>query len=115
VDNALILFTGQTQRDALTFFNPVAVRITGYSETELIGKHYIELIDPEHRAATTRFYGIQYVKRIPDTYYEYPIQTRERGVVWLGQNVQLILDGIESSDFRPLPGTLRNAGTGKRS
>ena len=56
------------QTDANGFFtvcNPVASRITGYSQEELIGKHFLELIHPEYQKPAERFYGLQFIKKIP--------------------------------------------------
>ena len=48
------------QTDGNGFFkvvNPVALRITGYTEEEVIGKSFLELVHPDHRESTNRFYG----------------------------------------------------------
>ncbi|MEJ2717853.1 MAG: PAS domain S-box protein [Deltaproteobacteria bacterium] len=82
-----------------TFVNPVALRISGYAEKEVIGRHYLDLIVPEYRKGVERFYGLHFVKKIHDTYYEYPILTKEGTIVWLGQNVHLVLEGDEVVGF----------------
>jgi PAS domain S-box-containing protein len=66
------------------------VTITGYSQQDLIGKNYLEIVHPEHRDEVARFYGTQLVTRLPDTYNEFPILTKEAQIVWLGQHVQLL-------------------------
>ena len=76
-----------------TLVNPVGLKITGYSEDEVIGKHFLEFIHPEFRDEAMHFYGRQYVKSIPATYYEYPVLTKQGEVVWLGQHTQLIMEG----------------------
>ena len=76
-----------------TYANPVVLRITGYSETEVIGKHYMELIPPSHRETTQRFYRDQVARDIGTTYFEYPILTKVGSLLWLGQNVQLLKQG----------------------
>jgi len=86
----------------LSLVNPVAVTITGYSQQELIGKHYLDLVHPEHRKEAARVYGRQFVKRIPDTYHELPILTREAKVVWLGQHVQLLIQGDAVLGFQAI-------------
>lgn len=75
-----------------TFVNPVASRITGYSEEELVGHHYLEFIHPSHRRDAERFYGIQFLKQVIDTYYEFPIVTKQGSTIWLGQSVRLLTD-----------------------
>jgi PAS domain S-box-containing protein len=75
-----------------TFVNPIAVKITGYSEKELLGKHYLELIHPEYRDDAARFYGIQLVKGLASTYYEFPFLSKKGEMVWVGQNVRLLVE-----------------------
>ena len=91
--------------DAGGFFayvNSVSVRVSGYSENELIGKHYTELVEPRHREAIQRFYGIQFVKRTPNTYHEYPFVAKDGEVIWLGQHVQLLFDGENITGFQAI-------------
>jgi PAS domain S-box-containing protein len=72
-----------------TFTNPTAIRITGYSKEELIGKLYLELIKKDYRKDIERFYRLQFVKEIPNTYHEFPVITKDGKEIWLGQNVRL--------------------------
>src|SRR5437763_5660439 len=53
----------------LLFVNPITARILKYSEAELIGKHFAILIKPEFRQAAEKFFGRQYVEKIPNPYY----------------------------------------------
>jgi diguanylate cyclase (GGDEF)-like protein/PAS domain S-box-containing protein len=83
-------------------FNAMAVRLTGYSEQEIMAKHYLDIIHPDFRRKVRRFYGIQFVKGKSDTYLETPILTRAGGIVWLGQNVQLMRDGEKIVGFQAI-------------
>ncbi|MBU0545067.1 MAG: PAS domain S-box protein [Proteobacteria bacterium] len=74
------------------FINPAGLRITGYKEEELIGTHYPVLISPEMCEETLKFFGRQFVKIIPNTYFEYPIIAKDGHEIWLGQNTQLIIE-----------------------
>ena len=82
-----------------TFFNPKAVETTGYSEGELLRTHYLELIRPDYRENAARLYGRQYIKKIPGTYFEFPIIARDGREVWLGQHVHAVLEGDEVVGF----------------
>lgn len=73
-----------------TLVNSVALKMTGYSQGELLGKHYLYFIHPEDRSDAERFYGIQFAKREPVTYHELRILTKSGTTIWLGQNVQLV-------------------------
>lgn len=64
----------------------------GYPVEEALGKNYLDFIQADYRKDAERFYGIQLVKRIPNTYYEFPAQTKDGKILWLGQNVRLIVE-----------------------
>jgi PAS domain S-box-containing protein len=73
-----------------SFVNAVALRVTGFSEQDLVGKHYLELIAPEFRDTVSDFYAAQTIKRVATTYLEVPILTLSGEKIWIGQNVQLL-------------------------
>jgi len=75
-----------------TFLNPTASRIMGYSEQEMLGRRFVEFIRPDARKAAERFYGRQFVRKTPSTYYEFPAVTKDGKEIWFGQNVQLLLE-----------------------
>jgi len=82
----------QTNVDGyFTFINPTGIRLSGYTKDELIGKHYRELIREDYRDDAERFYGEQLVKKIPNTYYEFPLFTKDGNEIWIGQNVQILM------------------------
>ena len=83
-----------------TFCNPTAARIMKCPETALIGRHYLELISPDHRPDAARFYGKQFKYRVPSTYFEFPSVTAEDTEVWLGQSVQIITEGDQITGFQ---------------
>ncbi|MGD9034177.1 MAG: PAS domain S-box protein [Desulfobacteraceae bacterium] len=89
VDNATEIIYLTDANGYFTFINPTAIRITGYSEEELIGKLYLELIRKDYRKDIERFYRLQFVKKIPNTYHEFPVITKVGKEIWLGQNVRL--------------------------
>jgi diguanylate cyclase (GGDEF)-like protein/PAS domain S-box-containing protein len=90
VENAsdIVLRTDNTGH--FTFVNPAALRIMGYEEKELIGRHYLTLYRPDMREEAMKFFGHQFVKGIPNTYSEYPFIVKDGLELWLGQNIQLI-------------------------
>ena len=79
-------------RGLFTLVNPAGLKMAGYAAEELIGKSYLDLIPPDHRETVERFYGIQFVKGLPITYYEFPLVTKQGETVWLGQNAQLLTE-----------------------
>ena len=85
-----------------TFVNRATSRISGYPEEELIGLHFTDLILPDYREETQKFYGRQLVKKIPSTYYEFPFKTKNGEVKWVGQNVQSITREDEIVGFQSI-------------
>ncbi len=78
-----------------TFVNAAACKIMGYQESELVGKHYLELIRPDFREAAQRFYRQQLIERTSSTYFEYPVVTKSGDELWLSQRVQLRIEAEE--------------------
>jgi len=93
IENANEIIYGTDYRGHFTFVNPAAVRITGYSEAELIGRQYLDLIDDEYREAAAHFYLNQFRARTPSTYFEFPMIAKSGMRIWVGQNVLTIADG----------------------
>jgi PAS domain S-box-containing protein len=66
----------------------------GYvSEAEVLGRSYLDLATPEARHRLKRIYDHQFLSRTKNTYHEFPAITADGQVVWVGQNVQLIMEG----------------------
>lgn len=83
-----------------TFINPAVIRLLGYHETEMLGHRALDLVHTKYRRTTEHFYIRQFLRKIPSTYYEFPVVTRNRQVLWVGQNVQLLLRDQEVIGFQ---------------
>jgi PAS domain S-box-containing protein len=92
VENASDVVFRTDNSGYFTFVNPAGIRITGYEEQEIIGKHYPTLIHPDMRDEAMKFFGRQFVKGIQNTYLEYPLLTKDGHKLWCGQNTQLIFE-----------------------
>ena len=71
-------------------FNSVATKLLGYSAEELVGRSYLDLIRPDFKARTRRFYREQLARRLSHTYLEFPALAKDGTEVWFGQNVEII-------------------------
>ncbi len=76
-----------------TLVNPTGQRISGYSQDELIGKHFLEFLPSHYRKNADRLYRMQVQRGHVDSYAELPIATKQGQIVWIGQNAQLVMDG----------------------
>ena len=100
VENASDMVFRTDDNGYLTFVNASTIRLTGYEEKEIVGKHYQEFIHSDLRDEAIRFFGIQFVKGLPNTYSEYPMITKDGREVWLGQNTQLIVEDGKVTGFQ---------------
>lgn len=92
VDHANDILYRTDRGGHFTYFNPAAVRMTGYSAEEILGRLYLDLIHPDHRREAKKLYVQQIKERIPNTYFEYPAVRKDGNLLWLGQNVQLVFE-----------------------
>src|SRR6266571_3511402 len=76
-----------------TYVNPVATRVLGYAPEELAGRHYLEMIHPDHRVRVQEHLRRQYWQRSASSYDEFLAVARDGRELWLGQNVQLMRQG----------------------
>ncbi|MEM9023670.1 MAG: ATP-binding protein, partial [Bacteroidota bacterium] len=86
-------------RGFFTYVNPVAIRVAGYSEQELIGRHFSELIARDYQHRAIEFYREQARKQVPGTYFEFPLVAKDGTMVWIGQNVRLQREGQKVIGF----------------
>jgi PAS domain S-box-containing protein len=93
VENASDIISRFTPSGYIIYVNPTALRLFGYQEQQLLGHYYLDLVAPQVRHKMARFYQHQVLGKIPNTYYEYPVVAADGREIWLGQNVQIILDG----------------------
>jgi diguanylate cyclase (GGDEF)-like protein/PAS domain S-box-containing protein len=102
VDNASDIIFKTDNTGHFTFVNPAGIRIVGYEEEEVIGRHYPTLIRSDMREEAIRFFSIQFVKGLENTYSEYPVITKEGDEIWLGQNTKLIVQDGHVEGFQSM-------------
>ena len=102
VDAASDLIYRTDAAGRFTFVNAAAERVLQTPGSELLGRHYLSLVRPEAREATRQFYARQVEERRATTYYEFPVVTTTDQEIWLGQNVQLLLDDGRVTGFQGL-------------
>jgi len=102
VDQANDIIYRTDERGRFTMFNNYAVKLLGYSQQEIMGRQYRDLVHPAYRKKAERFYGIQYVKGVHDTYLELPLVSKTGDIVWIGQNVQLVYEKRKIIGFQAI-------------
>lgn len=73
-----------------TFINPTTVRLLGYAKPEVLGHRFTEFIRPDYRSKAEQFYGRQFIRKRPTTYFEFPALAKDGREFWFGQNVHLL-------------------------
>jgi diguanylate cyclase (GGDEF)-like protein/PAS domain S-box-containing protein len=100
VENASDMVFRTDKKGCFTFANVSTIRITGYENEEIIGKHYLDMIHPHMREDAAKFFGRQITERIENTYSEYPVIKKDGSEIWLGQNSQLIVEDGKIKGFQ---------------
>ena len=84
-----------------TYANPIALRLMGFkSESEVLGRHYMELAAPHQRKDLRKFYVRQFLAGETTTYYEFAAITTDGNELWLGQNVQILRENGKIVGFQ---------------
>lgn len=85
-----IIYWGD-EKGICKYVNHAAEKILGYSQSELLGKHFTELL-----AGSTNeiieFYKDQIISQKESTYKEFTVKDKKGKVKWLGQNVTLFFE-----------------------
>ncbi len=99
VDNASDMIYRTDPSGRFTFVNPVATRILGYSETELLALKYFELMRPDWVPQAIAFYE-KSVRAAEPSYLEFPVKRKDGTEIWVGQHVRAILAGGEIEGYQ---------------
>lgn len=102
VENANDIIYATDANGRFTVVNRSGLQVSGYSEEEIIGKHYLDPILPKYRDEVEAVYNSQFVNRIPYTYHEFPIMTKQGQIRWLGQNTHLLTEGETVLGFQSI-------------
>ena len=103
VENATDIIYRTDAHGYCTYANPVTVRKLGYSdEKELLGCHYTDFLRQDFKVEMIKIYNKQKAEHTPNTYHEFVILDKDQKEIWLGQNVQLIIENGEVVGFQAL-------------
>jgi len=99
VDNASDMIYRTDPFGRFTFVNPVATRILGYAETELLAMKYFELMRPDWVPSAMTFYETS-AKAREASYLEFPVRRKDGTELWVGQHVRVIITGGQIEGFQ---------------
>ncbi|MES2853941.1 MULTISPECIES: PAS domain S-box protein [unclassified Flavobacterium] len=93
VENISDLVHTSDYKGYFTYINPACKKLTGYTQDELIGKHFSELVAPEWKDRVADFYLNQFKHKIDETLFSFPIITKNRELKWVEQTVMQLREG----------------------
>ena len=99
VDNASDMIYRTDPFGRFTFVNPVATRILGFDEGELLSMKYFELMRPDWVPRAMGFYE-KAAKTRESTYLEFPVRKKDGQEIWVGQHVRPIITGERVEGFQ---------------
>lgn len=99
VENASDMIYRTDPFGRFTLVNPMAARILGYTEAELLAMKYFQLMPPEWVPRAIAFYEAAARSR-ETTYLEFPVQTKDGRTLWVGQHVRPIVAGGRLEGFQ---------------
>jgi PAS domain S-box-containing protein len=99
VDNASDMIYRTDPFGRFTFVNPVATRILGYDEGELLSMKYFELMRPDWVPRAMGFYE-KSAKTREATYLEFPVRKKDGVEIWVGQHVRPIITAGRIEGFQ---------------
>jgi len=102
IENASEIIYRADHRGTFTYVNPASIAITGYTEDELLGRNYLDLIDPDYREAAALFYEHQFRARDRISYFEFPMIAKSGMRIWVGQNVLTVMDGERVAGYEAI-------------
>ncbi len=102
VENANDIIFATDAKGRFTLVNRAGLRVSGYSEEEIIGRRYLDPILPEYRDEAAQVFNLQVAKKIPYTYHEFPFMTKQGEMRWLGQNTHLLTEGETVLGFQSI-------------
>jgi PAS domain S-box-containing protein len=97
IENVSDLIYTTDKKGIIRYANPSALKVTEFSHEEITGQSYVDFIREDYKKMTLNFYRNALLKKLQNTYFEFPIITKSEKEVWLGQNVTLIKDDNNST------------------
>ncbi|MFT7086323.1 MAG: PAS domain S-box-containing protein [Vicingaceae bacterium] len=108
VNNAKDIIYTVSPEGKFTFANNFGSSLLGYEYDELIGKYFTVLVHPEEVDRVRKFYLNQYRRKIKRSYLEFKGITKDKRVVWLGQNVTSLFSPTNPDEIIALQGVVRD-------
>ena len=106
VEHAVDLIYETNAQGRFTYFNTnAALQMLGYAREDLVDRHYLELVHPDHHLALRDFFQTAIKERRTSGYIEIAALTKSGLPIWFGQQVSLVWEKNRVISFQ---GVCRN-------
>jgi PAS domain S-box-containing protein len=83
----------------LAYVNDAATRSLHLAAADLVGREALSLVREDARDEARAFYMRQLERKLSDTYFELPLQTRGQATLWVGLHLRLVVADGQPSRF----------------
>ncbi len=91
VEHAVDIIYETNEWGQFTYFNTsAALKMLGYVREDLVGRHYLEFVHRDHRAALQNFFRSAIKEGRGSGYIEFPVLPKNGPEIWVGQQVNLV-------------------------
>ncbi|UKN01211.1 PAS domain S-box protein [Paracrocinitomix mangrovi] len=108
VENALDIIYTSDYKGVFQYFNPSVEKIIGYKAAELIGKSFLDIVDPAFTKAVEQHYRDVFDNKLIDSYFEFKVLHKEGHSLWVGQQVRTELNQLDNSKIQRFYGVVRD-------
>lgn len=98
-NSAVVVFTTDLKGN-YTYLSGKSKEITGFTAEELVGEHYLTLVEDNWVQKVQEFYACQLQKRTPETTFEFPVIDKYGERKWIEQSVVLLENNGEPNGFQ---------------
>jgi len=102
IENASDLIFRFSSNGKFTYTNPFAESILGYTKSEFLNLHFTDIIQKDYKKTVTKFYKEQTLEKKHSSYLEFPVETKNGSLIWIGQQVQLHFNKKGDYEFTAL-------------
>jgi len=102
VDEANEIIYRISPEGRFTFVNPTAAAVVQRTVEECVNLHFSSLIREDYVVQAEKFYRDQVRRKDPLSYFEFPAVAGDGSEVWIGQNIQLVIENGEVVELQGL-------------
>ena len=101
VENAGDIIYRTDANGYFTYVNQTALRLMRLDgEADILSKHFLDFAAPAFRNELKQFYEQQFKSKEPNTYYEFAAIRADGQEIWVGQNVQTVMEDGQVVGFQ---------------